>query len=51
VPIIAVTGYARDSDRALALEAGFSSHMAKPVDVEQLHSLIDDLVRDGAAKP
>jgi len=51
VPIVALTGYARDSDRALALEAGFSSHMTKPIDVERLRPLVDDLIRDGAAKP
>jgi CheY-like chemotaxis protein/anti-sigma regulatory factor (Ser/Thr protein kinase) len=50
VPIVAVTGYARDSDRALALEAGFSSHMAKPIDIARLRPLIDDLIRDSGAK-
>jgi PAS domain S-box-containing protein len=51
VPIVALTGYARASDRALALESGFSSHMAKPIDVERLRPLVDDLIRDGAASP
>ena len=51
LPIVALTGYARASDVALALEAGFSSHIAKPIDVERLHVLIDDLVRDAIAKP
>jgi PAS domain S-box-containing protein len=51
VPIVALTGYARDSDRALALESGFSSHMTKPIDVERLRTLVDDLIGDGAAKP
>ncbi len=34
--LIALTGYARDSDRALALEAGFIEHLAKPVEMTDL---------------
>ncbi len=36
IPVIAITGYARDADRALALQAGFTDHLAKPVDFARL---------------
>lgn len=34
--LIALTGYGQDSDRHQALAAGFSAHLTKPVDLEQL---------------
>jgi PAS domain S-box-containing protein len=49
VPIIAVTGYAREIDRAQALSAGFSDHVAKPIDIWCLESLVgggDEASRD-----
>jgi signal transduction histidine kinase/ActR/RegA family two-component response regulator len=36
VPAVALTAFARDSDRALAIEAGFNGHLAKPVDTGAL---------------
>jgi CheY-like chemotaxis protein len=39
-PIVAVTGYGQDEDRARSREAGFNEHLAKPVDPEALHKLI-----------
>ena len=39
--LIAVTGYGQDSDRARALEAGFTAHLAKPVPIETLVRLVD----------
>jgi signal transduction histidine kinase len=36
VPAIALTGHAMDEDRTRALAAGFSVHMPKPVDPEEL---------------
>jgi CheY-like chemotaxis protein len=36
VPAIALTGHAMDEDRARALAAGFSVHLPKPVDPEEL---------------
>lgn len=36
VPIVAVTGYARASDRKRALEAGFTDHVAKPFDIARI---------------
>jgi signal transduction histidine kinase/ActR/RegA family two-component response regulator len=36
VKLVALTGYGRDSDRERALEAGFDSHLVKPIDLEVL---------------
>jgi PAS domain S-box-containing protein len=38
--LIALTGWGQDDDRRRALEAGFDHHLTKPVDPEQLESLI-----------
>lgn len=43
IPAIALTGYARDSDRDKALAAGFGLHMSKPVDTEELVAAIAKL--------
>ncbi|HET8674989.1 MAG TPA: response regulator [Blastocatellia bacterium] len=43
VPAIAVSGYAMEEDQDRALAAGFSAHMAKPVDLEKLLALIQEL--------
>jgi len=43
VRALALTAYARSEDRALALEAGFHTHVAKPVDPLELTALIAGL--------
>jgi signal transduction histidine kinase len=43
-PAIAVSGFATPEDRARALAAGFSVHMAKPIDVEVLLRTVSHLV-------
>ncbi len=45
VPAVALTAFARDSDRDLAAEAGFSDHLAKPVDTAALLQKIATLTR------
>jgi CheY-like chemotaxis protein len=40
VKIIALTGYGQDSDRQLAEEAGFDSHLTKPVDLVMVEQLL-----------
>jgi len=40
VSSIALTAYAREEDRKLALEAGFDLHLSKPIDSEKLISSI-----------
>lgn len=41
--LVAMTGWARPSDRAEALEAGFDHHLVKPVDLARLQTLFRDL--------
>lgn len=46
VPSIALTGYARHGDRTLAIAAGFTAHVAKPVIPDDLIELIESLAED-----
>ena len=48
VILIAITGYGRDSDIALAREAGFDAHLVKPLDFEELERLVTSLSQDRA---
>ena len=41
VLLIALTGHATDADRALALAAGFDTHMIKPVDIKLVVRVLD----------
>jgi CheY-like chemotaxis protein/nitrogen-specific signal transduction histidine kinase len=41
VPVIAVTAYAREEDRARALKAGFQEHVAKPFEPVELAALVE----------
>jgi PAS domain S-box-containing protein len=47
--LIAVSGYGQEQDRKAALEAGFSHHLVKPVDLEALNALLGTLQRTEAA--
>ena len=38
--LIAATGWGQDADRQRAREAGFDSHLTKPIDFDQLHQLL-----------
>ena len=38
--LIAVSGYAREEDRILSEAAGIDLHLAKPVDLDELHRLL-----------
>ncbi|HEY4102262.1 MAG TPA: PAS domain S-box protein [Polyangiaceae bacterium] len=44
IPAIALTAYTRAQDRGLALAAGFTDHMSKPVDLGKLIARIDSAV-------
>jgi signal transduction histidine kinase/ActR/RegA family two-component response regulator len=46
VPAIALTGYAREEDRNLALAAGYDAHIAKPADMRRLLYLIKKLTKE-----
>lgn len=43
--IVAVSGWARDSDRQRSLEAGFDRYLVKPADPDQLLKLLADIQR------
>ena len=43
LPSVALTAYAGEADRALALEAGFQLHVSKPVEPTALVNVIADL--------
>ncbi len=45
VPAIALTAYAREEDRRLAFEAGFQTHVAKPVEPAELVRVVASLVQ------
>jgi CheY-like chemotaxis protein len=38
--VVAVTGYAQESDRRQSLEAGFDDHLVKPLDEERLAEVL-----------
>ncbi len=42
VPAIALTGFGTDDDVRRSLDAGFTAHLTKPVNFEQLEQLIED---------
>ncbi len=46
VPAIALTAYASETDRKRALASGYQSHLAKPVDFDQLLNAIRNVRRD-----
>lgn len=46
IPIIALTAYASESDRAGAIEAGCDDYETKPLDLEQLLKKIRTLTRE-----
>jgi signal transduction histidine kinase/CheY-like chemotaxis protein len=46
VPAIALTGYAREEDRELALAAGYNAHIAKPANIDHLLTLIKRLTNN-----
>jgi CheY-like chemotaxis protein len=51
VPIIVLTAFARDGCYEAAIDAGCTEVLTKPVDFEELHSLMDELLKDGCGDP
>lgn len=43
IRLIALTGYGQPEDRRRAIESGFDAHMTKPVDIDDLHRLIEEV--------
>jgi len=48
--LIAVTGWGQERDRSTALESGFDYHLTKPIQLEDIHALIDGGRSRAAAK-
>ena len=44
VPIVALTAYAREADRRMALEAGMDAYLAKPIVVAEFYALLSRLL-------
>jgi two-component system CheB/CheR fusion protein len=49
VTLVAVTGYGRDEDVRLAVDAGFDRHLAKPVEPQLLRELLSEVRAGGRA--
>jgi CheY-like chemotaxis protein/two-component sensor histidine kinase len=45
--LIAITGYGQAADRERTREAGFDAHLVKPVDLEELAELLEELTVPG----
>lgn len=43
--LIAVTGYAQNSDRQRSFDAGFDAHLSKPVSIDTLEDTLNRLAR------
>jgi DNA-binding response OmpR family regulator len=43
--LVALTGWGQERDRQLAAEAGFDHHMTKPVDLDALDSILQEVAR------
>jgi signal transduction histidine kinase/ActR/RegA family two-component response regulator len=50
IRLVALTGYGRDDDVAASRAAGFDAHVVKPVNVQQLSALIEDLSRPASER-
>jgi len=49
ITLVALTGWGQDSDRRRSQEAGFDSHLVKPLDLEKLTQLLARLPASAAA--
>ena len=49
ITLVALTGWGQDSDRRRSQEAGFDSHLVKPLDLDKLTELLAALPVGGAA--
>jgi CheY-like chemotaxis protein len=47
VPVVALTAYARNADRQLALDAGMDAYLAKPIVVAEFYDLLRRLLPEG----
>jgi CheY-like chemotaxis protein len=49
--LVALTGWGQDSDKQLAIAAGFDEHMTKPVDPGDVEELLGSLLRKKSGAP
>ncbi len=49
ITLVALTGWGQDSDRRRSREAGFDSHLVKPLDIDKLTELLERLPTTGVA--
>ena len=47
--LVALTGWGQDSDRKCSSEAGFNAHWVKPLELDRLWSLLEQLPKAGVA--
>ncbi|MFN6484425.1 MULTISPECIES: ATP-binding protein [unclassified Nostoc] len=45
IPAVALTAFARDEERSLALQAGFQVHVSKPIEPEELVRVVANLTK------
>jgi signal transduction histidine kinase/ActR/RegA family two-component response regulator len=45
--LVALTGYGQEQDRRRALDAGFDAHLVKPINVDQMLRLLQELAAGG----
>ncbi|MEH2250726.1 PAS domain-containing hybrid sensor histidine kinase/response regulator [Nostoc sp.] len=45
IPAVALTAFARDEERRLALQAGFQVHVSKPIEPEELVTVVANLAK------
>ena len=45
--LVAMSGFGTDDDRRRSLDAGFDAHLLKPVDPQEVQSLLDHIGRTG----
>jgi PAS domain S-box-containing protein len=51
VPAIALSGYGSEEDRKMCLEAGFDTHLTKPVETRQLGEAIRNIFQSKSMRP
>ena len=44
IPVVAVTGFALESDKQLFIDQGFDDYISKPIDIQLLNTKIDNLL-------
>jgi CheY-like chemotaxis protein len=49
--LIALTGYSREEDRAKSQAAGFDLHLLKPVDLEEIETILKKLSQSESGAP